>query len=132
MAKNKKKKKRGSRTHGYGSKKKHRGKGSKGGRGYAGSKKHKIIGIRKYEPEHFKKKKLKTKQESGMRDPVKTINVKDLDMDFDEEEIDLKDMGIDKLLGKGKINRAVKVKVDNYSKKAKEKVEKAGGQIISE
>lgn len=128
----KKKKMRGKRTHGYGSKKKHRGKGSKGGRGYAGSKKHHSIGLKKYEPGHFEKKKLKTKEEKGMREPVETINVKDLDMNFDEKEIDLREMGIDKLLGGGQINREVKVKVDDYSEKAKQKIEDVGGQIISE
>ena len=44
---------RGSKTHGYGAKKKHRGKGSKGGKGYGGSTKHNRTYIYAYEPEHF-------------------------------------------------------------------------------
>src|SRR3989338_3046822 len=42
---------------------------------------------------------------------------------------DLGRFGYNKLLGTGKISRAITVKVGTCSKKAKEKIEKAGGKI---
>ncbi|MBI5072716.1 50S ribosomal protein L15, partial [Candidatus Woesearchaeota archaeon] len=44
---------RGKRWHGYGSKKKHRGKGSHGGKGFAGFHKHKWSYTVKYAPNHY-------------------------------------------------------------------------------
>ncbi len=49
-------KQRGHRTHGWGSPKKHRGRGSRGGGGHAGSKKHKKVWIMKNEPERLGKR----------------------------------------------------------------------------
>ena len=43
---------RGSRTHGYGSSKKHRGGGSRGGRGMAGTKRQKKTWMLKHCPDH--------------------------------------------------------------------------------
>ena len=40
------------------------------------------------------------------------------------------DFGYNKLLGKGKVIKKYKITTKYCSKKAKEKVEKAGGQII--
>lgn len=140
---------RGSKTCGYGSKKKHRGKGSKGGKGYAGSHKHKWIKIIKEEPDHFGKHGFT----SIKRVERKIINIEDLDKllkDFEEGkikieenkikesensiEIDLTKLGYDKLLGKGKITskKPIVIFVKSFSKKAKEKIESAGGKIITE
>ncbi|MCD6215901.1 MAG: uL15 family ribosomal protein [Candidatus Aenigmarchaeota archaeon] len=123
---------RGSHTHGYGAKKKHRGKGSKGGKGYAGSTKHKLNYIRKYEPWHFKHKKNKPKPKG------KTINVSELGKQLknakDRKTINLKNLGYSKLLGKGKADEnltGVKIVVRKVSKKAKEKLEKVGA-IVSD
>jgi len=117
---------RGSKTHGYGAKKKHRGKGSRGGKGYAGSHKHKFSYIVKYEPDHFGYKgfhSLKTK------DTV--INIRDLEkLAGGKDEIDLTSLGFDKLLSAGEIKKPLTVAVKNCSKKAKEKIEKAGGKIV--
>ena len=44
---------RGSHTHGWGAKKKHRGAGSRGGRGQAGMLKHKKSWMLKNDPHHF-------------------------------------------------------------------------------
>ncbi len=114
---------RGSKTHGYGSKKKHRGAGSKGGRGYAGSKKHKWIWIIKNEPDHFSKKVLKPKNKK------KIINIRDIE-NIDSETIDLKKLGYNKLLGTGKIGRK-NIIIDSTSKIAKQKIEKNNGKIIT-
>jgi len=125
MGKTKTKKMRGSKTCGYGAKKKHRGKGSKGGSGFAGSKKHKKLKILKIDPNHFKHKKLKS------RKVEKIINIQDLNK-FEEEIINLKELGYTKLLGNGEINRKIKkIIIDNWSKKAEEKIKTIGGEITT-
>ena len=44
--------------------------------------------------------------------------------------LDLDSMGIDKLLGRGSIGVPLNIKVSEYSSRALEKLEAAGGQII--
>jgi len=122
MGKTKTSKMRGSKTCGYGSKKKHRGKGSKGGSGFAGSKKHKKFKILKENPNYFIHKKLKKRKEE------KIVNIRDLGK-FKEEKINLKELGYTKLLGDGEINRKLEIVIDKFSKKAEEKIKKAGGKI---
>lgn len=110
---------RGSKTHGRGSKKKGRGKGNRGGKGMAGSNKHRFQG-RDYFGKH------------GFTHPnptaEKVINIQDLP---DKKEIDLTKDGYDKLLGKGQIKIPIKITVKKVSKKAQEKIEKAGGTIVN-
>ncbi len=112
------KKLRGSKTHGYGSKKKHRGKGSRGGKGRAG--KHKHVKL------HWGRRGF---VRHGLKREKKVINIKDLNL-IEGEEINLTEMGFDKLLGTGSINRAVKVVVKEATSKAVEKIEEAGGEVI--
>ena len=121
---------RGSKTHGWGSMKKHRGAGNRGGRGMAGSgkradqKKTLIInkyGLKNYFGKHGFKRPQKTKR------LIKIINVGDLN--FENVEVNLKEIGYSKLLAKGSINKKYKIKVESCSKKAKDKIEKAGGQV---
>lgn len=118
---------RGSHTHGWGAKKKHRGAGSKGGKGFAGS-----LGANKFYvqmnfPGHIGKK--------GFHRPVKTkeeingINILNL-ATMDGKEFDLAEMGFNKLLGKGKISKAVTVKVKYASEQAIAKIEGAGGKVV--
>ncbi len=121
---------RGSKTHGYGSKKKHRGKGSKGGKGYAGSHKHKWTYIVKYEPDHFGKHGFTSLKKVKMRRRIKIINVGELEKIATGKEIDLDAMGYTKLLGKGEVTKPFVVKISNFSAKAKEKIEAAGGKIL--
>lgn len=116
---------RGSFTCGYGAKKKHRGKGSKGGKGYAGSHKHHWNYMVKYEPDHFGKHGFFSRKKKG-----DAINVGDLEKLSDKNDINLSELGYDKLLGKGSVSRALVVTVASFSKQAKEKIEKAGGKII--
>jgi len=118
---------RGSKSHGYGSKKKHRGKGSRGGRGYAGSSKHRRSYILKYEKDHFYHKKLKPKKRP------RTINISEL-LRFlkpGDKEIDLGTLGYGKLLGNGPAPSGVVVKVGRCTAKAREKIETAGGKVIT-
>ncbi|RLJ03391.1 MAG: 50S ribosomal protein L15 [Candidatus Aenigmatarchaeota archaeon] len=128
---------RGSKTHGWGSKKKHRGKGSKGGRGFAGSMSHKRLMILKKFPDHFGKKGFTRPN----RRELVTINLKELDLMLekmihekklkpDKLKINLKELGFDKLLGNGRITRKVTVEVPLASASAKSKVEEAGGEVI--
>jgi large subunit ribosomal protein L15 len=129
MVKSKTKKYRGSTTHGRGSKKKGRGSGERGGKGNAGMHKHKYIkalklerkGIHLFGVNGFK---------SVSRTDKKVLNVGSLELKFSGSEIDLVSEGYDKLLGSGKITRAIKVKVKSASELAKEKIEKAGGELI--
>src|SRR3990172_6119552 len=69
---------RGSATCGYGNGKKHRGGGSRGGRGKAGMMKHKKSWMLKYDPEHFGKKGFKVPVKA--QNIVRTITLRDLDV----------------------------------------------------
>ncbi len=123
----KKEKGRGAGT-GYGSKKKHRGKGSKGGRGFAGLHKHKWSWIVSKAPDHYGYKGFVPKG----RKKEKAINVGDIEklIADSKNEIDLQKMGYGKLLSRGKIEKALTVKVAKATERAKQKVEKAGGKVI--
>ncbi len=115
------------RTHGRG-KKAGRGAGKRGGRGNAGMNKHKVMHRLKYMPGHW-----------GMhgfnRDPSLinvhiTCNLQELMMLADgKKSIDLSELGIDKLLGSGRINVPLEVTVDFASARAIQKVEAAGGSV---
>ena len=116
---------RGYKWHGYGAKKKHRGKGSSGGRGWAGAHKHKWSYIVKYDPDHFGEKGFTSIKKKG-----KEINLDQVQKIFgDKKEINLKSHGYTKLLGRGSLSKSFIIKVPSYSASAKEKVEAAGGSI---
>ncbi|MFH1056034.1 MAG: uL15 family ribosomal protein [Candidatus Altiarchaeota archaeon] len=131
---------RGSRSHGYGITQKHRGAGSRGGHGMAGSKKHKWGYVSKYLPGYFGKKGFKRPKSQTTFD--KTINVSQLSEEIKilvgkglvsessgVYSINLKDAGYTKLLGAGKVNAKLKVKVEKCSPQAKAKIEAAGGSV---
>ncbi len=44
--------------------------------------------------------------------------------------VDLRSLGIEKLLGSGRVDAAYQVKVDSFTKRAQAKIEAAGGKII--
>jgi large subunit ribosomal protein L15 len=114
---------RGSRTCGKGGIQ----PGGRGGRGYSGSKKHRKSWILKNEPEHLGKKGFVSKT----REEFRTVNLRDLEkLAGDKKEIVLKDLGYDKVLGSGKLSKALIVKAMAFSKRAKERIEKAGGKAI--
>jgi large subunit ribosomal protein L15 len=131
----KKSRMRGSKTHGYGSKKKHRGKGSRGGVGLANIFKHKRVWVKKKRPDLLKRNVgFKSLEQRGMRTREKTINVGDLDkiLKDGKKEINLSDYGYDKLLGSGSMKTKVRIRVNSFTERAEEKVLKAGGQIIKD
>jgi large subunit ribosomal protein L15 len=118
------KKMRGSHTHGYGSKKKHRGAGSRGGVGYGGSFQHKKVFLRKKEPGHFAKEKFKSLRRRGILPSLAIMNLSDLP---NEKEVEFKKT---KILGKGIPPKGIVVKASLFSGRAKEKIESAGGKAI--
>ncbi len=114
------KKMRGSKTCGRGFKKKARGAGNRGGVGLAGAK-HKHLKWR-WGRHGFTR--------HGVVRQIKTINIEELNY-LNGDEINLNELGYDKLLGSGFINRAIKVHVKEASKKAIEKIKNAGGEVIT-
>lgn len=119
---------RGSKFHGF-AKKKHRGGGSKGGRGMAGSGKRagqqKMSVLKEFKGKYFGKVGFTSIHESK----EKYMNIRDLS---DEKEINLTKLGYSKLLGKGNISRAVKIIVREASKGAIKKIEDAKGEVVLE
>jgi len=134
-------KKRGSRTHGYGQIGQHR-KGSRGGR-KAGRHKEGWTYVIKHEPDYFGKKGFTSQKALGGE--INVINVgeleelahkltmeKRLEMKEKKAFLDLDKLGYDKLLGMGKIAKPILVKVAFYSEAAAKKIEEAGGEILKE
>ena len=121
---------RGSKTHGWGSMKKHRGAGNRGGRGMAGSgkraKQKKMSILKKYKGKYLGKIGFNRPQKVIKK--IIAINVTDLKK-FKTKELNLIKLGYNKLLGKGSVKEKYNIIVESYSKQAKEKIEKAGGSI---
>jgi large subunit ribosomal protein L15 len=142
MSKINTKKFRGSRTCGGGTHKNRRGAGNRGGRGKSGAGKHHAIRaiMRGYAyGKHGFKRPLKKIEN------ISTINVGKLDELADEwllnesirkEEntyhIDLNELGIDKVLGAGKVTKSFSIKASSFSNIAKEKIVALGGFVIEE
>jgi len=129
MGKKKTKKMRGKKTFGYGSKKKHRGAGSRGGRGLAGSFKHKKLKILKENPEHFGKRGFKRR----VKKSLKVINLRDIEKIAEKtgkKKINISELGYDKVLGKGQLTEPLEIEARFFSEKAKMKIEKNGGKVI--
>ncbi len=126
---------RGYKSHGWGSKKKHRGKGSRGGKGMAGTgkradtKKPTIINL--YGNDYFGKR--------GFVVPcAKTytaINLRDLNVLIEKKgikgEMNLKKFGYEKLLATGELRTAITITVERASAQAIEKVKNAGGSVVT-
>jgi large subunit ribosomal protein L15 len=122
---------RGSRTMGWGQVGQHRKHGAKGGYGKAGLHKHKWSWVVKYQPDYF--------GSHGFYNPTvsrveRWVNVGQLEeiarKNADNGNLDLHSLGYDKLLGAGNVSIPLVVKVAQFSQRAKEKVEKAGGKVI--
>ncbi|HYD03504.1 MAG TPA: uL15 family ribosomal protein [Alphaproteobacteria bacterium] len=131
---------RGHHTHGYGSKKKHRGSGHQGGVGMAGTgkkadqKKTKIWKDKKYFGRHG--------FHSITREDIKAINIFYIETHLDslvksgvakkegsKYVINLKDLKINKLLGSGNPTNAYEITVDYASAAAVEKIAAAKGTV---
>jgi large subunit ribosomal protein L15 len=138
----KKKRQRGSRTHGGGTHKNRRGAGHRGGRGAAGRDKHEF---HNYDPlgKHGFTRPEKVKDE------VLTVDVRSLDEDApllaaegvveetgDGYRIDARDVVEDghevdavKILGNGQVRSQLSVVADAFSASAREKIAEAGGTV---
>jgi len=136
----KKRRQRGSRTHGGGSHKNRRGAGHRGGRGRAGRDKHEQHNYEPLGKSGFKR------PETTKRD-VRELSVQKLDEDLalllesgDAEEtdsgyrIDAREIAEDgyeadavKVLGGGQVRNALEVTADDFSESASELLESAGG-----
>jgi large subunit ribosomal protein L15 len=115
------------RTHGRGHKA-GRGAGKRGGRGNAGMNKHRVMTRIKYMLGHWGMHGFN--RDPSLRTVHVTCNVSDLEeMANGKDSVDLTEMGIDKLLGSGRINTAISVTVGEWSAKAAEKISAAGGSI---
>ena len=132
---------RGSKTHGWGAKKKHRGKGHQGGAGMAGtgkradSKKPSIWKERYFGKYGFISKTPKVK--------INAVNISFIEQHIDkflsnnliakENEfylVELEKLGFNKLLGDGTVSMKFKIKTPYASKTAIEKVKTAGGEVL--
>ena len=123
---------RGSHTHGWGAKKKHRGSGSRGGAGAGGMFFQKRSYVTTYEPDRFGRKGF-VPQASAKR--LKTINVKGVEalaIKNKLKEIDVAQFGYGKVLGAGKITIPLSVKAKVITESAKAKIQEAGGKAVSE
>ncbi|GAB3034856.1 uL15m family ribosomal protein [Natronobiforma cellulositropha] len=139
----KKRRQRGTRTHGGGTHKNRRGAGHRGGRGRAGRSKHEF---HNYEP----KGKHGFKRPHGIRETVAEVDLQTLDEDIalyvaddlaDEVdggyEVDARDVvdggyeaDIVKVLGNGQVRNTLTVTADAFSETATEKLEDAGGEAV--
>ena len=145
MTVNKRKKnerQRGHMTHGWGSKKKHRGKGHQGGAGMAGSGKRadsKKPSIWKDE-HYFGKYGFISKTTKVKMSPINISHIEQhiskflssnlIKKEHDFYLVELEKMGFNKLLGDGKVTLKFKITAPYASKSAIEKVKEANGEII--
>lgn len=133
---------RGSQTHGWGAKKKHRGSGNRGGMGRAGSgkradsKKPTMLKLGIVFGKHgFKRlyaKKIKKAIDIGHIEDkyvqlknegkIKEVNLFSV--------INLKDIGANKLLGGGMPSRKYKITAESASSSAVKKIKEKGGEVI--
>ncbi len=132
---------RASKTHGWGSMKKNRGAGNRGGRGNAGTGKRgdankpKVWSNKKYFGKHgftsINKKIIKSCNIQFLENSY--INLIKKGMMKEENGVivvDLKQLGYDKLLNKGKVTQKFKISVPYASAGSIEKIKKAGGEVI--
>jgi len=123
---------RGTATHGWGFRKKHKGSGHRGGVGMAGTGKRadqkKTLINKLYGNKYFGKRNRGITSLSLKKDRSKVINLREIEKKFDgKNEIDLSEY---KILGEGEINKKFIIKAKLASKSAIDKVKKAGGEII--
>jgi len=142
MAKQKTKKFRGSRTCGGGTHKNRRGGGSRGGRGNAGTCKHHFVRAMQ---RGLSFGKHGFKRPSSIVKDRTIVNIGEIDEaieqlvadGFAEKKgsafhIDLANIGIEKVLGNGKVTRPLFITAQGFSSVAKQKIEDAKGQAIAQ
>ncbi|MEW6222287.1 MAG: uL15m family ribosomal protein [Candidatus Hadarchaeota archaeon] len=136
------KRQRGRRTYGKGCSKRGRGSGERGGTGMSGGHKHKWSYILRYMPDYFGKHGFTMPPEIKKR-PT-TINVGDIDecmnellksgvakLEGEKITVDASKLGVDKVLGGGRVTRPIQVAAKGFSESAKKKLEEAGGGALA-
>jgi len=132
---------RGQRSAGYGFTKGHRASGQRGGKGMAGSKKHHYIKVMQENPRYFGKWGFKRPQQ--LVDNLVVLNIGEIDEAADRlvakgvatmtgkrYNIDVSKLGIDRILGSGKVQRKLNLTgVKSITARAREKVTGNGGTI---
>jgi large subunit ribosomal protein L15 len=118
---------RGTRTIGYGRIGQHRDSGSKGNR-KVGRHKHLWSKIQTTQPNYFGKHGFTSPQSKHRIES--TINLHKLDQLATGSEVNLTELGYTKLLGTGKLTKALTIQVPAASQSAIQKVEEAGGKLI--
>ncbi|HON81626.1 MAG TPA: uL15m family ribosomal protein [Methanoregulaceae archaeon] len=139
MPVNKRSKYRGSRTCGGGTHKNRRGAGNRGGRGRAGHRDHRFSHYLLSGEIHNGKCGF---YNQTRRDPS-TISIGELDSmalllladgkatrEGDAIQINADQIGIDKILGSGKVTLKMNVTAKSFSAQAKSKIEEMGGQAL--
>ncbi len=141
---------RGTRTAGYGRVGQHRKAGQRAGKGkttgWKKSKKSYYLKQKELgfpDPDwDFGKKGFKRPQDIRRIYNVNTLNIKDLDLTIEDltqkniatktgttYSINMKDLNVQKILGRGEVNNKINITVDKASKRAIEKIESAGGKV---
>src|SRR3989344_210144 len=135
---------RGSTSHGWGSKKKHRGSGNRGGFGFAGYgkrsdhykpyfvKRGELVGRTGFASHRRAEKPLAINIEYIQQHILKLVNEGKVQKKDDIYVVDLEKLGYQKILGSGTVLLKFHIIAPLFSKKAEEKIKKAGGTISSE
>ncbi len=132
---------RGRRAAGYGFSAGHRASGQRGGKGMAGSKKHHYIKIMQENPRYFGKWGFKRPQK--LLENLVVLNIGEIDEAADRlvengaatmtgkrYNIDVSKLGIDRILGSGKVTRKLNLTgIQSITVRAREKVTSVGGTI---
>jgi len=132
---------RGRRAAGYGFSAGHRASGQRGGKGMAGSKKHHYNRTMMENPRYFGKWGFKRPQK--LLDNLVVLNIGEIDEAADRlvekgvatmtgkrYNIDISQLGIDRILGSGKVTRKLNLTgVQSITVRAREKVTGVGGTV---
>ncbi|MFH1586933.1 MAG: uL15m family ribosomal protein [Candidatus Diapherotrites archaeon] len=139
MVERKRKKKNrllGNRSHGAGNTKNRRGAGCRGGRGRAGSHKHKFNTLHATFGIKRKLKKQETLRAVNLEELGKEIEKLSDDKKIEKKGdlfiVDGKILKIGKILGRGNISQKIMVKNLAVSKSAEDKIVDAGGEVEKE
>ncbi|MCT8336476.1 50S ribosomal protein L15 [Methanoculleus sp. Afa-1] len=140
MPVNKRSKYRGSRTCGGGTHKNRRGAGNRGGRGRAGQRDHRFS--------HFYLKGEIANGKHGFISktsvPVSALDIGEIDQmaeallreglatqEGDIIALDAAELGIDKVLGGGRVTHKMSISAREFSERARAKIEEMGGQATT-
>ncbi|NMA09487.1 50S ribosomal protein L15P [Methanoculleus chikugoensis] len=140
MPVNKRSKYRGSRTCGGGTHKNRRGAGNRGGRGRAGQRDHRFS--------HFYLKGEISNGKHGFISktsvPVSALDIGEIDQmaeallreglatqEGDLIALDAGELGIDKVLGGGRVTHKMSISAREFSERARAKIEEMGGQTTT-